>query len=136
MAESLSILARAYARIDAEIREHNGAVDVLKEHKLALERKIVDGFTDEGIQSMNVDGKTVHLQRTLWPKLDTSREEVMEALEDVGWGDIVRPNFNSNSLAGMIRDLDRDDEDMPIMPPELEGKISVSEKREARVKNS
>jgi hypothetical protein len=34
-----------------------------------------------------------------------TREDVIQALTEAGWGDMIHPNYNANSLAARVREL-------------------------------
>lgn len=96
-----------------------------------LEPQIVEDFQQAGTQSMNVDGYTVYLNRKMFAgPMDGDRESMCAALAglDETWSFLVTPSVNANSLSARVRECESDETTgMPILPPELVGKIKVSE---------
>jgi hypothetical protein len=129
---TLGELCAKFSELTERERRNKDEAAEIKTEKDFLAPRILDLMGQDGVTSVKVGGRTVHMRRTIWPKIETDRDDVMRALEMAGWGDIVKPNYNANTLAAMIRELDRDDEDMPIMPPEFNGVLSVAEKFEVR----
>ena len=96
-----------------------------------LEPQIAESFQKEGIQSTNVDGYTVYLNRQLWAGAANGDKEAMFAAlkiyPDESWSFLVRDNVNSQQLSARVRECDLDANGMPILPDELKQVIKVSE---------
>lgn len=95
-----------------------------------LEPAIVEMFQSEGVQSMNIDGYTVYLNRKLFagPK-DGDKEAMIAALQgcDESWSFLVSPTVNTNQLGARVRECDMDENDLPILPDSLKDVIAVFE---------
>tara|TARA_Y100000310_G_scaffold210279_1_gene210891 strand:- start:46 stop:444 length:399 start_codon:yes stop_codon:yes gene_type:complete len=97
---------QAYIDKRAEIDEVEERLKELKaEHKLQEEGLLTDYETD-GIQSMNVSGKNVHLYRDLYVKLVGDIDKAHEALRAAGEGDLLRYGVNSTTLRARVKELD------------------------------
>ena len=73
-------------------------------------------MADAGIQNMNINGKTIYLQRTVRPKIAEgwTRQEVVQSLKDHGLGDFLKEDFNMNSLGAYLRELTQDSDNVQL----------------------
>ena len=95
-----------------------------------LEPALTDSFTGEGLQSVNCNGYTVYLHRQLWAGHAGDKDALMaelKAMTDESWSFLVKDNINSNSFSARVRELERNEDDMPILPDNLKSLIKVSE---------
>ena len=110
---SLGERVQAYAAKKAEIDEAADKLEVLTaEYKLQEEVLLRDYETD-GIQSMNVSGKNVHLYRDLYVKLVGDIDEAHEALRAAGEGDLLKYGVNASSLRARVKELDASETGIP-----------------------
>jgi hypothetical protein len=73
-----------------------------------LEQSIMQDFVDDGVQSINLAGRTVFLKEDLFvsPSVaENGRRAVAEALIAAGYKELVEANYNANSLTALCRDL-------------------------------
>ena len=102
---SLGERIQAYIDKRAEIDEAADKLEVLKaEYKLQEEVLLRDYETD-GIQSMNVSGKNVHLYRDLYVKLVGDIDDAHEALRAAGGSDLLKYGVNASSLRAWVKEL-------------------------------
>ena len=102
---SLGERIQAYIDKRAEIDEAADKLEVLKaEYKLQEEVLLRDYETD-GIQSMNVSGKNVHLYRDLYVKLVGDIDEAHDALRAAGGSDLLKYGVNASSLRAWVKEL-------------------------------
>lgn len=98
----------------------------LREEADRLEQELLEDFVEEGVQNVRVDGSTVFLHRQIWAGKEEGVETpaVVSALKTAGLGHLVGENYNGQTLAAYLRDLDRNEEPMPA---ELVGVIKPVE---------
>ena len=117
-------LIKKKARLEEQLRDVKARLDV-------LEPQIAESFQKEGIQSTNVDGYTVYLNRQLWAgAADGDKEAMFTALKtypDDSWAFLVRDNVNTQQLSARVRECELDADGMPILPEQLKQVIKVSE---------
>jgi len=102
---SLGERIQAYIDKRAEIDEAEDKLEALKaEYKLQEEVLLRDYETD-GIQSMNVSGRNVHLYRDLYVKLVGDIDEAHEALRAAGGNDLLKYGVNASSLRAWVKEL-------------------------------
>ena len=90
--------------------------------------KALERMTVNGIQNARIDGLLVHIHRTLTgvPTVDrTSLGKALATQDDTSW--MVVPTYNANTLGAFVRELPTDDQDVPIVPPHLQGELEVKE---------
>lgn len=106
----------------------------LKDAKARLEEmepRIVEQFQADGVQSLNVDGYTVYLNRKLFGGAkDGDKPAMMAALKATGdesWMFLVEDNVNHQRLQARIRECPQDENGMPVLPESLRGAIAIYE---------
>ena len=106
-----------------------------------LEPKVLDHFMNNGIQKITIDGGTVYLHTQMWAGVYRGEDgndpdsvawpRAIKALDDAGLNEFIQTRFNSQSLSGFVRELAKDDEEVPS---EFEGAITVTDKISIRVR--
>lgn len=80
----------------------------------AMEGPLLAHLADEQIEKVNlVGGYVVYTDTKIWPRLLAPKEAVIKALKDCGHGDIVAENYNTNTLAAWLRELDMEEKELP-----------------------
>ena len=106
-----------------------------------LESTLLSEMGNLGMSNARMDGLTVYIHRQLWARAAQHEEttpdgnvvlvsdpiETCNALVEAGLGDFVHPAFNTNTVSAWVRELPRDLDGQPILPPELQGRITVRE---------
>lgn len=127
-------LVRRYKDLRARQQESAAEAAAMKEEADRLEERLVEMFSEAGVPSLQVDGKTVFLHRAtfgMWaPGIDSDVKRA--ALRNAGAEDLVTETINANTLNAWVREL-TDDDDAPGLPPELDGLLSLGEKFSVRI---
>ena len=76
---------------------------------------IMDQFADNGIKNLNMNGRSVFIERKLWAKISDgkTKEEAIEAIKDAGYGILVSEGYNSQQLSSLLREFDKNGKDLP-----------------------
>ncbi len=111
-------------------------LDEIKEKMRVLEEYMMDNMAKSGQQSIRINGHTVYLHRQLWAAPANGADHLHIALKAEGYGDLVEPKINSQRLSALVREFERDEEGMPIMPGGLHEAIKVTEKYSVRVRKT
>jgi hypothetical protein len=74
---------------------------------------VLEKFQAEGTQSLNRDGNTVYLKRNFFVKPMISKPDLVEALQECGYEDMVYPTYDARRLASFIKELDESGEEIP-----------------------
>lgn len=105
-----------------------------------MQEVLVPQFIEDGVQSMNVDGRTVYLQKDIYAGPINDQEDVVEALKASDLGQYVAENYNAQSLKAYVREIAKEvemvcqrdeqiyDEQkiLQALPPKLAESIKVS----------
>ena len=123
---------KEFVEITALKREIEGQLKDAKARLGELEPLIAEHFTEEGMQSVNVDGYTIYLNRRLFAgPMDGDREAMVAALEvcdDESWKFLVKKGVNSQQLSARVRECEVDENSgMPSLPDGLRQTIKVYE---------
>ena len=145
---------REFVAMNTHVKALDEELTCAKASLEELKQGILDRFAEAGVGSVRIDGKTVYTHRQLWagradavgpngrPILDekgrpmkVGDEEFIPAIRDAGLGHFVKETVNTQTLSAWARELDEDEGGMPVLPPELVGKVSVTEKFDVRVRS-
>ena len=110
---SLGERIQAYIDKRAEIDEAEEVLKGLKAEYSAQEEVLLRDYEIDGIQSMKVGDKSVHLYRDLYVKLVGDIDEAHEALRVAGEGDLLKYGVNSQSLRARVKELDASETGIP-----------------------
>ena len=124
-----------------DIKNKEAIIKILKKESKEIETQILAHFSDTGISSVKMDGGTVYLHRQLWAGVDTQENEApkdameraVKALREAGYEDLVSEKFSTQAVSAIVRELDKEGEDLP---QEFEGAIRVAEKFSARLRRA
>ena len=126
---------RAFVTCHAEIKVAKELEAGLAEVAATLESEIKELYAAGGVQSVKVDGKTVYLHRQIWSSAETGKgEDLATVLALLGKGDLVKTSVSAQTLSSLVREYERDNDDMPILPDELKGLVRVSDKVSIRLR--
>ena len=104
---------QAYIDKRAEINEVEDKLEALKADYKLQEEVLLRDYETDGIQSMNVSGKNVHLYRDLYVKLVGDIDEAHDALRAAGEGDLLKYGVNASSLRARVKELDASETGIP-----------------------
>lgn len=91
----------------------------------AMERRALEYFGQNGVQSLKLNGMTLYVNRQLWAHAkDGDFVAGCLALKEAGLGDFVAERFNVQSLSAWVRERDRNGEPLPEA---FKDRIEVSE---------
>ena len=108
-----------FVALENRKRELEAQVKEIKEEQAQISEVLIDAMLDADIQSFKVSGKTVYLHSQIWAKVE-DKDKAMALLQETGYGDLVKPTYNSNQLSALVRELGED------LPEEWEGVIEAN----------
>ncbi len=133
MALATKTVLKPYIALHVAKVQHETKLADIKEKMAAMQETIIESFGEDGIQSVNCNGFTVHLKRNLYasaggdPPDRVAMIEAIKAMPDKTWSFLVGDNVNANMLSSRVRECEVDGNDMPILPDELKKLIKVAE---------
>lgn len=103
-----------------------------------LEPQIMEQFIEDGVSSIKVDGKPVFLKSQIWAapryhegdNVDDAYQRTCDILKNAGWGYLVAPRFNANSLSSAVREALADG---GKLPDEIADALVVTERHSVGV---
>ena len=109
--------------------QHEDALKGINAEIDTITARVLDRWTDDGVDSMCVDGKTISMRRQVYARV-LDREHVAEALREAGLEHLLTPN--TNSLSAWLREKEEAQESLP---PCLEGIVGTYERFSLSVRN-
>lgn len=128
-------LAKRKAELDAELKG-------VKSQMKGLEDSLITYYTENNVQSLNVDGRTCYLHRQTWASLKDVQAGVA-ALKQAGLGDMVKESCHAGTLSAWVREQ-LEDKDIPAdtavnladlldQPDDVKDQLKISEVVSLRV---
>jgi len=118
-------LLRKFVDLKAEKARLESALEQIKDQLGETEKKLLDCFGELGIDSTRFNGSTIFIKRSLFPKIvEGDRKAAALALKDAGLGDLLKEDFNLQTLRSFINERDKNDEPLP---ESFKGIIETSE---------
>ena len=142
----------------------DGFLSTVKKRKEQVSRVLVDRFVDGGQESVTRRNRTVYLATEFWPSprvddllpenadpddpayeatvvrvRDAAKDRLVQALKSSpNFADLVSEGYNAASLRSALtgKDAERDDENRPIVPPDLAGVVDLNPRVVIRVRRS
>lgn len=121
-----------YANLDARRQELDREAREIAAKLAALEPALLDTMASAGVASVKVAGRTVYMDTRIWAQVVAGEGEdpaqakarACQALKDSGHGDLVAESFNHQTLSAVMREMNRDGQDLPL---EWEGALRPNE---------
>ncbi len=129
--QSTTALVSHYIILDGQLRIMEAAIKKQKESMAKIEIQLLEQFAQESVQSIRTKDGLAFLYHQFWANCNQG-----EALKDTAWGWLVKSNVNSQTISAAVRELDKNEEGQPILPEEVKGLVTVTEKWSVRVKKS
>ena len=130
---------KKWLELEERRRELETELKDVKNEKAEWEERAIEWMTFETMDSVRMDGVTISMKRDLFPGPvgdDENRREVMiESLksnEDTAY--LINETANYQSLGAWMRSLERDENDMPIIPDGI--KVQCNEKLKLTARKS
>jgi len=94
-----AVLCNEKAKLERELKQVKGGLT-------KLEAPVLEYFADQGVQSVNVEGRTLSLRKEVWAKQrgDFSNEERMVLVQAAGYPELVKESVNTNTLSSLFRE--------------------------------
>jgi len=121
-------LANAIAALDTRKGELEDELKSIKARRDQAEKTLIEAMSAQNIDSVKASGRTVYLQRTIWPKSIGGDELIAKLKKHRDTRFLVSEKTHAQQLAAWVRELPRDADDMPKIPKRLNGLLEVSEK--------
>ncbi len=123
---------KRFLELKAEIDALEAQAKSLKEEKDALEEILVAHFTENGVQSVRMDGKLVYLHIATFAMTPQGTDAAIEVLKATDYRDLVKPTVNSSALSALVRELKEQD----AIPESFMGVIEPGERTSLRIKKA
>lgn len=115
---------------------HRGQEEKYKELYDSMREELGEEWFEEGRESEKINGRTIYRTHNIRAYIKVAKIEeavpILKAREDTNG--LPKMGVNSNSLTAWVKELERDQNDKPIIPEELKGYIDISDKWELVVR--
>lgn len=120
LADQLKTAKQEKKDLEAQVKETNGKIEM-------LDAKLSEAMTDSEVEKFTRNGSTFYLNTKLYasPKAG-AKDELIAALKQNGFGDLVKETVNSNTLNSFCKEQMEENEDE--LPDWLEPVLNTFEK--------
>jgi len=135
------VLADMLAGLDSQKSKLKKKLDNIKEQREKIEEILMEKMSENGIQNINAGDRTIYIHRQYWAGAKNEREQLVQALKDIGMQDYVKENYNTHSISAWVRERIEEyenendtvvDDPIEILPEELQEEMKISEKVQLR----
>ena len=125
-------IMRRYRRLLTEKRTLKDNLEDVTRELASLEPQVLDMMSQEGLQHVRLDDKTLYLHRQLWVGVEDgyTREQAADGLVAAGLGEYVSPSFNVSQVSAYFREQARDTDNL-----ELPEGLKLTEKFTVRMRS-
>lgn len=122
---------KVFVDLEKRRRVLEAELAVVKKQAGDLEPVLREQFAVSGVQNMKMDGLTVSMRRSVFPKYREGfgRSDVIEALKLDGLSDLLKEDYNTSSFTALVRDIESSGNPWP---ENLARVIEASEQYELR----
>lgn len=109
-------IMRRYRTLMEEKRVHNENLENVKRELAELEPIVLEMMSQDGLQHVRIDNKTLYIHRQLWAGMEEgySKEQVAQSLVNAGLGDYVVPSFNTSQVSAYFREQARENDNLKL----------------------
>lgn len=93
------------------------------------ERLLVENLVNNNMNKLTIGNRTVYINQTTWAKI-SDKEEAIKILEQEGYGDYIKPTYNSQQVSRLLRDFEENEQPIPssfkgIIDPVIKTSLNV-----------
>lgn len=108
-------MLREFAQLAREKGELKDRLSEVEKALDAMQMPLQEHFLSAGMQNARIDGMTLYVRRQTWARLAEGIDmpQACVALKAAGLDEFVREAFNMQTLSSYVRELQRDDKELP-----------------------
>lgn len=128
-------LAKQLIEAEARVKEIDETLKEAKAERDRLNVAMADAMLDAEVQSLNVAGKVLYLNRRIAASYKKEiQDQFFAVLEGHGLGAIIKPNINSRTLTATVREqIEQNDGELPEW---LDGMVDIFEETKVGIRNT
>jgi hypothetical protein len=126
---------KEFVALEKRRRVLEAELAVVKKQAGDLEPVLREQFAVSGVQNMKMDGLTVSVRRSVYPKYREGfgRSDVIEALRLDGLADLLKEDYSTSTFTALVRDIESSG---GPLPENLARVVEVSEQYELRTQKA
>lgn len=87
-------------------------LEEIKKQIADKERLLVENLVNNNMNKLTIGNRTVYINQTTWAKI-SDKEEAIKILEQEGYGDYIKPTYNSQQVSRLLRDFEENEQPIP-----------------------
>ena len=112
--DSMALLTQ-FAEAEIARREAEDVLDRAKARAKTIENALMENMLSMGVESARCSGLTIFVHKQLWARKnsESSTQDVCDCLKEVGLTSLVHEAYNTQSLSALMREWEREGQEMP-----------------------
>lgn len=132
----LELIAHRATLEDRE-RELETTLSIIQTEIKQINEQILREFQETGTQNAKSGGYTFYIHSQIWAKaVDGDKNRLIDDLKSSGYGEFITENYNSQTLSKFVRELDKGEDMLPVIPEGLKGSLTYSEDYSIRARKA
>ena len=104
-------------------------IEEIKKQIADKERLLVENLVNNNMSKLTIGNRTVYINQTTWAEI-SDKEEAIKILEQEGYGDYIKPTYNSQQVSRLLRDFEKNEQPIPssfkgIIDPVIKTSLNV-----------
>ena len=104
-------------------------LEEIKKQIADKERLLVENLVNNNMNKLTIGNRTVYINQTTWAKI-SDKEEAIKILEQEGYGDYIKPTYNSQQVSRLLRDFEENEQPIPasfkgVIDPVIKTSLNV-----------
>jgi len=105
-------LYQEHIELHLEKRQLENQLEKVKQKIADGEHRLIEELVANEMQKISIGGETCYINSTIWANV-SDKNKAIEVLLNEGYGDLVKPSYNSNQISRLLRDFDENGQDAP-----------------------
>ena len=118
-----------YIDLNVKKQEIEKELEEVKAQIAEKEYLLIDELVNNNMHKLTIGNRTVYINSTTWAKI-SDKEEAIKILQQEGYGDYIKPTYNSQQVSRLLRDFEENEQEIP---PSFKGIIDPIIKNQLKV---
>ncbi|MBN2377033.1 MAG: hypothetical protein JXD22_11570 [Sedimentisphaerales bacterium] len=124
---------KRFAELAKAKEKANADLDAIKTEMAELEPELLEVFIENETTQIKIADRTIYVDSRIFASA-IDQKELCAYMTEEGFGDMVKEAINGNTLSSYVREFERDEEGVPVLPDGLKGLVKVSLKDSLKVR--
>ena len=101
-----------YIQLSEKRKDLKEQISHIEKEISALETTLIDELLNNNMSKISIGDNTAYIRQQIWAQIN-NKEDAINTLVKEGYGDYVKPSYNSNQVSKLLRELEERGEPVP-----------------------